>query len=117
MDRGRREVHHSSSRARRSEERRVGKEGRDGWVTGVQTCALPISVTRLRASLARKRVTGGQQQHVARRHGLEQRPHLRAEQESVAGLNDVKRLDAKWIAGGEKFTIRQVEREDRKSVV
>src|SRR5437016_1809806 len=28
----------------RSEERRVGKEGADWSVTGVQTCALPISV-------------------------------------------------------------------------
>src|ERR1051325_51739 len=26
----------------RSEERRVGREGRCRWVTGVQTCALPI---------------------------------------------------------------------------
>ena len=66
-----------------------------------------------RAVLARKRITGRQQQHVARRHGLEQRPHLRAEQKSLAGLNDVKRLDAEWIAGGEKFTIRQVERDKR----
>src|SRR5690606_14019000 len=34
------------ARGRRSEERRVGKGGRDFHVTGVQTCALPISSSR-----------------------------------------------------------------------
>src|SRR5690606_5862166 len=34
----------------RSEERRVGEDGRDFHVTGVQTCALPISWPRCRAA-------------------------------------------------------------------
>src|SRR5262249_21376590 len=41
----------NSPRRRRSEERRVGKEGREWSVTGVQTCALPISGERLFAGL------------------------------------------------------------------
>src|SRR4051794_27375861 len=44
----------------RSEERRVGTEGGDGRVTGVQTCALPISPRRLEQPLDR---SSGSREH------------------------------------------------------